>query len=140
MSEPDRARVLLQVAKRDLSTLLGMLDAKIFAEEPFGFFVQQAAEKLLKAWLSVLKQSYPYTHDLSILLQSLEDLGCDIGDYWELTDYITFAVQLRYEMLLSDDEPIAREAAITKIQALCNQVETAFQSAKPTEETSSEDV
>lgn len=49
MSEPDQVKVLLQVAKRDLSTLSGMLNAETFAEEPFGFFVQQAAEKLLKA-------------------------------------------------------------------------------------------
>lgn len=138
MSDLFQAQILLQVAKRDLATLSGMLNADAFAEESFGFFVQQAAEKLLKAWLSLLEQRYPFTHNLSILLQSLEDSGCDVDDYWELTDYITFAVQLRYEMLVSNDESIDREGAIAKIQALYNQVEAVLRSVEITKSTNSD--
>ncbi|PZO11216.1 MAG: hypothetical protein DCF25_19825 [Leptolyngbya foveolarum] len=47
MSDLFQAKILLQVAERDLAMLSGMLNAGVFAEESFGFFVQQAAEKLL---------------------------------------------------------------------------------------------
>ncbi|MEL7359517.1 MAG: HEPN domain-containing protein [Cyanobacteria bacterium J06560_6] len=118
MSDLEKAKILLQVAKRDLSTISGMLDSETFSDEPFGFFVQQAAEKLLKAWLSAIGETYPYTHNLTSLLQSLEDLDCDVKDYWELADFIPFAVQFRYELLLSEDEPIARKATLIKIRML----------------------
>jgi HEPN domain-containing protein len=128
MSEPSKAEILLQVAKRDLETLAGMLNVNVFADEPFGFFVQQAAEKLLKSWLAILGETYPYTHNLSILLQSLEELGCDISLYWSLTDFIPFAVEFRYELLI-DDEPIDRNAAIAQIQNLYSHVESILQSS-----------
>lgn len=38
--------------------------------------------------------------------------------YWKLSDFNTFGVQLRYEGLPEDGEPIDREAAITTIQSV----------------------
>ena len=52
MSDPKQARVLLEAAERDVSALRGMGDAAVFADEVLGFHAQQAAEKLLKAWLA----------------------------------------------------------------------------------------
>ena len=49
MSDLKQARVLLRAEERDISALHGMADAVVFADEIFGFHVQQAAEKLLKA-------------------------------------------------------------------------------------------
>ena len=51
MSDPKQARVLLEAAERDYSALCGMGDATIFADEIFGFHVQQALEKSLKPCL-----------------------------------------------------------------------------------------
>lgn len=59
------------MAQRDLRALKGMLNRDTFANEVFGFFVQQAAEKGLKAWLTLLGDVYPFTHDLGLLLQRL---------------------------------------------------------------------
>ena len=52
MSDLEQARELAGAAERDISALHGMGDSAIFADEIFGFHVQQAAEKLLKAWLA----------------------------------------------------------------------------------------
>ena len=118
MSDPKQARKLLLAAWRDLKALTGMLDAEVFADEIFGFHVQQAAEKALKAWLAMLGDVYPYTHDLGVLLQRLEDQECEVKDFWDLLEFNPFAVQLRYDFLDEPDEPIDRESAIAKVQAL----------------------
>lgn len=49
MSDLEQARELVGAAERGISALRGMGDAAVFADEIFGFHVQQAAEKLFKA-------------------------------------------------------------------------------------------
>lgn len=49
MKDLEQAQILLTAAQRDLSALAGMDDATVFADEIFGFLVQQAAEKLFEA-------------------------------------------------------------------------------------------
>ena len=83
-----------------------------------GCMCSKSVEKLIKTWLVALGQKYPYIHDLNALLQLLSDADCDVSDYWELSDFNTFVVQLRYEGLPEDGEPIDREAAIATIQSL----------------------
>ena len=53
MSDIKQARALVEAVRRDLMALFGMVDEEIFANEIFGFHVQQAAEKLCKAWLAL---------------------------------------------------------------------------------------
>jgi HEPN domain-containing protein len=54
MKDPEQARSLLRVARRDYRALCGMEDPAVFSNEVFGFHVQQAVEKALKAWLCCL--------------------------------------------------------------------------------------
>jgi hypothetical protein len=54
MKDTEQARILLSMARKDMSALQGMTDPEIFAEEIFGFHVQQVAEKAFKAWLALL--------------------------------------------------------------------------------------
>ena len=127
MSDLKKARALLDAAHRDLQALRGMLDSEFFAEEIFGFHVQQAAEKALKAWLEFLGETFPYTHDLGVLLQKLENRGCEVTEFWDLLDFSLFAVQLRYDSLDGLDEPIDRQGSIEKIRALYLTVDASFQ-------------
>lgn len=127
MSDPNKARALLDAAHRDLQALTGMLDSEIFAEEIFGFHVQQAAEKALKAWLEFLGEVFTYTHDLGLLLQKLENRGCEVTEFWDLLDFSLFAVQLRYDSLDGPDEPIDRQSSIEKIRALYLTVDAALE-------------
>ena len=123
MNDLDQAKVLLQAAMRDLRALQGMKNADIFADEIFGFHVQQATEKCLKAQIAAIGEVYPFTHNLDVLLRSLEDYGYDMGSFWELSNYNSFAVQLRYETLFEETEMIEREAAIATVQSLYAAVE-----------------
>ena len=61
MSDIKQARALVVAARRDLMALFGMVDEEIFANEIFGFHVQQAAEELCKAWLALIGEAYPLT-------------------------------------------------------------------------------
>lgn len=79
MSDSKQARVLLEAARRDLRALEGMRDSAVFADEIFGFHAQQAAEKLLKAWLAIEGVLYPRTHDLDHLLRLLEQHGAQLS-------------------------------------------------------------
>ena len=123
MSDPEQARILLDAARRDLTALHGMDDAEIFADEIFGFHVQQTVEKLLKAWLTLKGVSYPRTHDLRLLINQLAQHGVDPGPLRALIEYQTFAGRLRYEGLPSDDNPLDRDAARNEADALFDRVQ-----------------
>jgi HEPN domain-containing protein len=124
MRDPDHARLLLEMARKDLRAAAAMLDPDVFAEEIFGFHAQQAVEKSLKALLSLIGRSYPRTHDLAALLELVEGsqvtIAPDVGELVELTD---FAVQLRYESYEYDDEPLDRQAIVRRMAVLVEQVQ-----------------
>ena len=91
---------MLRIAHRDLKTASSMLDTDLFDEASWGFHVQQATEKALKAWISALEQIYPRTHDLSLLGQLSIDCGGDPTPFQSLENFTPFGSKLRY-----DDEP-----------------------------------
>ena len=123
MSVPDYARGLLVMARKDFDALRGMLDNPLFADEIFGFHAQQAIEKSLKAWLAARSVVFPLTHDLSRLLDLLEENNVDVSPFWPLVQYTVFAVQARYEAdLLEAEGPIARRAVIEDVRQLLETV------------------
>jgi hypothetical protein len=109
-----QAQVLLTKAAEDEVVLLiaGIPDG------PFGFHVQQAKEKLLKALLSQLSIEYRFTHDLNHLELQLKDAGEPLPKGLEDFSKIgTFAVTNRY-----DDIPefhvLDRQAAIETVRLI----------------------
>ena len=118
MSDPKQARVLLEAAKRDAYALRGMGDAAVFADEIFRFHVQQAAEKLFKAWLASLGESYLLSHDLASLLAR----GADIARFDELVDYTRYAVRLRYAGADPGVHPLDRDNALGQVDVLLEEV------------------
>ena len=96
MSDLKQAGLLLGAAERDLTALRGMTDATVFADEIFGFHVQQAVEKLFKAWLAMLGKTYPTTHNLARLLEMLNTHDVETEGFDELVEYTPYAVQFRY--------------------------------------------
>ena len=81
MSDIKQAQAMLRMAHRDLSALKGMQNAEVFADEIFGFHVQQAVEKSLKAWLCAIGITYPFTHQISRLLVLLRDAGSEVDAF-----------------------------------------------------------
>ena len=122
MNDLKQAQELAGAAERDISALRGMSDAAVFADEIFGFHVQQAAEKLLKAWLASQGETYPLSHDLATLLHMLSAGGEDVARFDELVDYTRYAVRLRYTSVDPGTCLLDRPAAIEQVEALLSTV------------------
>ena len=123
MSDLDHARQMLAMARRDLKALGGMMDAEIFAYEIFGFHAQQTAEKALKAWITALGCSYGFTHDLGLLLDSLNKLGADCTIFSDLPDLTIFAVHFRYDDAGDECGFPEREELLEKVTRLVTHVD-----------------
>jgi len=132
MSDDKCARMLVEASKRDIEALKGMDDAAVFADEIFGFHLQQAAEKLLKAWLALLGETYPLTHDLELLFNLLQKRGVDASGFAGLTEYTPYAVQFRYEAIGSDTTPLDRQAGLALVESLLAQVQLKFGGSEET--------
>ena len=124
MSDPEHARMLLAMARKDLEALRGMENPVVFAEEVFGFHAQQAVEKTVKAWLSLLGVDYPKTHDLEMLTAMAEQEGDVLPEHLvDLVDLTDFAVQYRYEAFEDLGEEIDRQDLAVRIAELVRFVE-----------------
>jgi hypothetical protein len=96
MRDPKQAEALLAIAERDHRALCGMEDPAVFSDEIFGFHVQRAVEKTLKAWLCCLGVPFPRTHDLDELGALLEEAGQTIPEAVAgLLEFTDFAVVFR---------------------------------------------
>ena len=123
MSDPDHARLLLEAARKNLRALEAMRDPSAFAEEIFGFHAQQAVEKAVKAWLSLLGLTYPRTHDLEALVALLDERAEKVPEAWaELIDLSDFAVQLRYEAYEYDEDPLDRPLLVRRVESVIERV------------------
>jgi HEPN domain-containing protein len=62
MPDLEHARLLLRLARDDLAAMEVMATSPRISPSIFGFHAQQAVEKALKAWLSLLDVTYPRIH------------------------------------------------------------------------------
>ena len=123
MSDPKCARMMLDSAEKDLRSLRLLEDEG--PEESFGFHLQQAGEKALKAWIAILGGLYELTHSLETLLEQLDQCGADAPDvdrFRSISGFTAYAVEFRYQGVDEDTEPIDREAAIVLVGDLLNHV------------------
>ncbi len=123
MSDPKCARMMLDSAEKDLRSLRLLEDEG--PEESFGFHLQQAGEKALKAWIAILGGLYELTHSLETLLEQLDQCGADAPDvdrFRGIAGFTPYAVEFRYQGVDEDTEPIDREAAIVLVGDLLNHV------------------
>ncbi len=91
MTDIKQADAMMRMARRDMTALRGMGDTAIFADEIFGFHVQQAVEKALKAWMCALGLTYPFTHRINRLLMLLRDGGADVETFWWTDEFTIYA-------------------------------------------------
>jgi HEPN domain-containing protein len=96
-SQADLAKQLLDLAREDLAAAEVLQDAEGVSAAKTGFSAQQAVEKALKAVLAMEDDEYPFTHNLTLLMQLCEDAGhpvpTDLAEADRLTPY---AVAIRY--------------------------------------------
>ncbi|OHB67729.1 MAG: hypothetical protein A2V70_05930 [Planctomycetes bacterium RBG_13_63_9] len=110
------ARQWLAKARNDLLNADNNLAASEVPYDTVCFHCQQAAEKLLKAYLAGNGQTAPHTHDLFVLLEKVLPLS---GAAESLRDALSilmpYAVEVRYPddawMPSEEDATEARDAA-----------------------------
>ena len=100
------AEGLLMLAAADLETTEASSDPLVFREGAWGFWMQQAIEKALKAWLILLGEIPPLTHDLNRLLRVLELHDINTTPFLELAQFTIYAVQFRCD---PTSEPLGLE-------------------------------
>lgn len=122
MSDLKHAELMLGKAEIDLKALRAMMDAEQFADEVFGFHAQQAVEKSLKAWLSLVGTRYPRVHDLDALIDLLEVQGIDVAELREVSDLSAFAVEFRYEQAADALGSRGRATTIRQVAAILERV------------------
>lgn len=121
------AKVLAGKAHSNANAARLMKDvpAHQIGDEVFGYNVQQAIEKWLKAMLSWRRRKYPFTHDIGELLDAVEKAGLARPDEVDpdlaesLTDY---AEKERYESVRRGP-PLDRDALLALIDAVAAWVE-----------------
>ena len=135
MPDLEHAQMMLTVARRDLKAMDGMkAHAEFFDDEIFGFHAQQAAEKALKAWLSLAGVEYPRTHDLRQLFELLKQSGESIPEAFHQLMHLTdFAVQFRYESLVALDADLNRTELTQQVGEVIAYVEKLIQDLEEAE-------
>ena len=122
MSDAKCAGMLVAAARRDIEALRVMRQSGGLPDEIYGFHVQQAAEKLLKAWIAFLGDSYPLTHSIEALLGLLAERSVDTAPFLDLGAYTPYAVEFRYVGVGPDAKPIDRTDALETVEDLLEQV------------------
>lgn len=118
MRDIKHARLMLKMAEMDMQAIGNMRDPLQFADAIFGFHVQQATEKLLKAWLSLVGVVVPRTHDLRLLLALAEVQDAEaIAAFQDLEDLTDYGVQFRYDAPF-DLEPLDRAGLVARVKDL----------------------
>ncbi len=126
MSDLKCTRMLHRAGEPDVEVLRVTHRSGEVSDEVFGFHVQQAAEKALKARIALLGDTYPLTHNIEDLLDFLVDRGVNLGVYRVLVEYTPYAVEFRYHGIDSDVEPIDRDGAVALVEALLEDVRKAL--------------
>jgi HEPN domain-containing protein len=124
MSDRKHAARMLTLAKHDLSALRGMQDSASFTTAIFGFHAQQAVEKALKGWLTVVGGGYPKIHDLEELLALLAERGQVVPEEFANLIYLTaFAAQFRYDVFEELVPDLDRAAIVEEVARVVEHVE-----------------
>ena len=120
MKDPKQSRLLVELAKADLTAMRVMRDHEEVTDEVFGFHAQQAVEKSLKAWIASVGSVYPLTHNLESLIDILEAQQCPVDHLRDMVDLTHYAVRFRYEQAM--ELGLDRVAIYNEVQKLVDQV------------------
>ena len=123
------AKLLLAKAKDDEILLEEIIANERIREEIVGFHAQQAAEKLLKAFLMARNIPYRRTHDLRELIDLIRDHGIKFPELlMEIRILSPFAVEFRYDYIPMEEElPFNRQKALEMVRQLRKWVQVEMQ-------------
>ncbi len=113
LPEPFSPEAWLRKANSDLVLARLAAREKGVLPEDAVFHAQQCAEKALKAVLLMRAGQFPFSHDLDILIERLNDLNIPLPDFVsDAGDLTQYAVQTRYP---GDWEPVEKVEMDEKI-------------------------
>lgn len=122
------AKRWLSKAMNDLLNADNNLKSEVIPFDTVCFHCQQAAEKLLKAYLVGNGQQYPFTHDLLLIMEKILPFNKEVD---ELRDscaiLIPYAVEIRYP----DDWYIPSEEDAKEAREAVSEVMSWLESALP---------
>ena len=122
------AKQWLAKARSDLLNADNNLKAEEVPFDTVCFHCQQAAEKLLKAYLVAHGQSYPPTHDLLLLLEKVLPLSSGAEHLRDALALLApYAVEIRYP----DDGYTPAEQDAREARAAATQVLSWFEQVLP---------
>ena len=129
MSEEIRiAKQWLAKAANDLLNADNNLRAEDVPFDTVCFHCQQAAEKLLKAYLTAREQSSPITHDLLFILQKVLPLDSNADCLRPALALLTpYAVEVRYP----DDSPVPSRQDAQEARRAADEILKWLQEALP---------
>lgn len=110
----EKVRQWLEFADEDLKlarhglTLTGEVPYRLIA-----YHAQQCAEKVLKAFLVFHGIDFPYTHNISRLMELCADQGDWVKEAQEAEELTPFAITTRYP---GEDEKVSRKEALRAIE------------------------
>jgi len=134
MPDLEHARLMLRLAQDDLTAMEVLKTSQRISLSIFGFHAQQAVEKALKAWLSLLDVAYPRIHLLHEFLNLLEDHGATTaGRFRQLQDLTPFAVQFRYEEYSLSEVNLDRREVTRQVSDLIAHVDVLIQEVEQAE-------
>lgn len=119
------ARQWLIKAMNDLLNADNNLKSEVVPFDTVCFHCQQAAEKLLKAYLVANGKEHPFTHDLFLIIEKILPLNSEADDLREPCSILMpYAVEIRYpddwHMPSEEDAKEARDAASDVLDWLKN--------------------
>ena len=128
MSDADHPQAWIETAESDFLCIENNLAAKRIPWEVVAFHAQQAAEKMLKAFLVSREQNVTKTHDLTFLLNQCRGLAPEFEDLGEECRWLTrYAVHFRY----AGEEMAVEEAEARSAIDAARKVEKAIRSMLP---------
>ena len=131
MKRREQALLLLRKAAQDEALVDQVLASYQVSDEIIGFHCQQAAEKILKAFLSDLGVRSRKTHEIGALMSVVAEAGHPLPAQFENLDALTpFAAIYGYK---DYDAPVSldRTAARTILRQLRSWVESKLQERTP---------
>lgn len=121
----------LAKAMNDLLTADNNLNSEVVPYDTVCFHCQQAAEKLLKAYLVGNQKPYPITHDLFLILEKILPLNSNAESLRDVLAILNpYAVEIRYPddwfMPSEEDAKEAREAVESILRWLKDSIPEIF--------------
>jgi len=120
----------LAYADEDLRLAVGAMNLHGEEDPPYrliAYHAQQCAEKYLKAYLVCRNVEFPYTHNISTLLELCSEYAnwpVKLRDAEELS---TYAITTRYPGEAAEVTAQEAQRALLLAQRVCNQVRTALE-------------